>query len=71
MAHSINYTVIYFKYPVLTPVNGELINKSVKRLKMELRENGSRVDAYQGGVDHGYLGLPLDDAEYARIISKP
>ena len=67
----IDYAASYFKYPIPTPINGEPTNKLLKRLKTELRANASSVDTDLGGGDHGYLGLVLSDAEYARIIPTP
>ena len=71
MTNNVDYTTTYFKYPVPTPINGEPMNKTLKRLKMELRANGSSVDTDLGGVNHGYLGLILADLEYSRIIPTP
>ena len=58
---------VYFKYGTPTPITGEPSNKSLKRLKTELRANASSVDTDLGGGDHGYLGLILTYVEYARI----
>ena len=71
MTSNINYTKTYFKYPTPTPINGEPTNKALKRLKNELRANASGVDTDLGGGDHGYLGLVLTNAEYARINPTP
>ena len=68
---NINYCATYFKYPTPTPINGEPTNKSLKRLKTEPRANSSSVDTDLVGSDHGYLGLVLSDAEYARITPTP
>ena len=49
MTANINYSATYFKYPIPTPINGEPTNKSLKRLKNELRANassGTRVLEY-------------------------
>ena len=58
---NVDYPMLYFKYLVPTPINGEPTNKSIKRLKTEIRANVSSVDTYLGGSDHGYLGLYLSD----------
>ena len=71
MTVNVDYAATYFKYPTPTPINGEPTNKTVKRLKTELRANGSSVDTDLGGGDHGYLGLLLTDLEYSRIIPTP
>ena len=70
-ANNVDYANVYFKYKIPTPINGEPSNKSLKRLKTELRANGSSVDTDLGGGDHGYLGLVLSDPEYARIQPTP
>ena len=71
MMTNVDYAATHFKYPTPTPINGEPTNKSVKRLKTELRANGSSVDTYLGDGDHGYLGLILSDVEYSRITPTP
>ena len=71
MDTNVNYAATYFNYLVPTPIDGEPTNKSLKRLKTELRANSSSVDTDLGGGDHGYLGLILTDAEYARINPTP
>ena len=70
-ANNVDYANVYFKYKIPTPINGEPSNKSLKRLKTELRANGSSIDTDLGGGDHGYLGLVLSDVEYARISPAP
>ena len=67
MTSNIDYVHTYFKYPTPTPINGEPTNKSLKRLKNELRANASSVDSDLGGGDHGYLGLVLTDIEYSNV----
>ena len=71
MNTNVDYATLYFKYPVPTPINGEPTNKTLKRLKQELRANSSSVETDLGGGDHGYLGLYLSDVEYANIIPQP
>ena len=71
MMTNVDYATLYFKYPVPTPINGEPTNKTIKRLKQELRANASSVETDLVGGDHGYLGLYLSDIEYARIIPTP
>ena len=66
-----DYAATHFKYSTPTPINGDPTNKSVKRLKTELRANGSSVNTDLGGRDHGYLGLILSDVEYSRITPTP
>ena len=65
MTNSVDYTASHFRYPVPTPITGEPTNKTLKRLKTELRANGSSVETDLGGGDHGYLGLILTDPKYA------
>ena len=48
-ANNVDYANVYFKYKIPTPINGEPSNKSLKRLKTELRANGSSVDTDLGG----------------------
>ena len=71
MTNSVDYTATHFRFPVPTPINGEPTNRTLKRLKTELRANGSSVETDLGGGDHGYLGLILTDPEYARIVPTP
>ena len=71
MNTNVDYATTYFKYPIPTPINGKPTNKSVKKLKTELRANSSSVDTDLGGGDHRYLWLILTDAEYARINPTP
>ena len=68
---AIDYATSYFKYRTPTPIHGTPSNKALKRLKTELRANASSVECDLGGGDHGYLGLVLTDAEYARILPTP
>ena len=68
---NIDYATLYFKYKIPTRINSEPTYQSLKRLKTELRANASSVDTDLGGGDHGYLGLVLSDAEYARISPQP
>ena len=64
---AVDYAASYFKYKTPTPVQGAPTNKTLKRLKQELRANASSVELDLGGGDHGYLGLVLTDPEYARV----
>ena len=68
---NVDYAATYFKYPTPNPIHGEPTNKTLKRLKTELRANISSIDTDLGGGDHGYLGLILSDQEYLRIIPTP
>ena len=69
---NIDYATFYFKYSNHNPINGKPTNKSLKRLKTELRANASIVDTdLEGGGNHGYLGLVLSNAEYAQINPTP
>ena len=65
---SIDYASSYFKYKTPTPIQGAPTNKTLKRLKTELRANASSVECDLGGGDHGYLALVLTGAEYASIL---
>ena len=47
-ANNVDYANVYFKYKIPTPINGEPSNKSLKRLKTELRANRSSVDTDLG-----------------------
>ena len=49
MPTQIDYTQNYFKYPSPTPIAGEPTNKSLKRLKNDLRANASSVESDLGG----------------------
>ena len=64
---AVDYTASYFKYKTPTAIHGTPDNKSLKRLKAELRANASSVESDLGGGNHGYLGLVLSDEEYAAI----
>ena len=64
---AVDYAASYFKFKTPTPIIGAPTHKTLKRLKQELRVNASSVESDLGGGDHGYLGLVLDDAEYATI----
>ena len=68
---AVNYASSYFKYKTPTPIQGTPTNKALKRLKQELRANASSVESILGGGDHGYLGLVLTDAEYAKVSATP
>ena len=61
---SVNYVMVYFKYPVSTLINGELTNKMIKRLEHEIRANANSVDIDFGGGNYGYPELYLSDVEY-------
>ena len=64
---AVDYAASYFKFKTPTPIIGTPTHKTLKRLKQELRANASSVESDLGGGDHGYLGLVLDDPEYATI----
>ena len=64
MVNIVDYATTYFKYPVLASINGEPINKSLKRSKMELRANISSVDTDLGKGNHEYIGLSLANSGY-------
>ena len=64
---AVDFAASYFKYKTPTPISGAPTNKTLKRLKQELRANASSVESDLGGGDHGYLGLVLDDVEYATV----
>ena len=68
---AVDYAASYFKYKTPTPIQGSPTNKTLKRLKQELRANTSSVESDLGGGDHGYLGLLLTDAEYATFTATP
>ena len=42
---TIDYVTSYFKYKIPIPIRGELINKALKRLQIELQANASSVVA--------------------------
>ena len=54
---TVDYATSYFKYKTPTPIQGTPTNKTLKRLKTELRANASSVESDLGGGNHGYLGL--------------
>ena len=64
---TVDYASSYFKYKTPTPIIGTPTNKTLKRLKQELRANAASVESDLGGGDHGYLGLILTDVEYALV----
>ena len=68
---AVDYAASYFKFKTPTPIIGTPTHKTLKRLKQELRANASSVESDLGGGDHGYLGLVLDDPEYATISGTP
>ena len=68
---AVNYAASYFKYKTPTPIQGALTNKTLKRLKQELRANASSVESDLGGGDHGYLGLVITNAEYTTVTATP
>ena len=68
---NVDYAASYFKYKTPTPIHGAPTNKTLKRLKHELRANSSSVESDLGGGDHGYLGLILNNGEYATASPTP
>ena len=65
---AVDYAASYFKYKTPTPIQGTPTNKTLKRLKQELRANASSIESDSlGGGDHGYLGLVLTNGEYATV----
>ena len=64
---AIDYAITHFKYKTPAPIQAQPTNKSLKRLLMELRANASSIETDVGRGDHGYLGLVLDDPDYATI----
>ena len=64
---AIDYAASYFKYKIPTPIRGVPNHNTIKRLKLELRSNGSSVETELGGGNHGYLGLVTTDDECATI----
>ena len=64
---NVDYATSYFKYKTPTPIQGAPTNKTLKRLKQELRANASSVESDLGGGDHGFLGLVLTDVEYTTV----
>ena len=70
MNGAVDYAALYFVYKTPTQIIGAPTNKSIKRLKTELCASSSSVECALGG-GHGYLGLILDDEEYATTSSVP
>ena len=68
---TVDYAASYFKYKTPTPIQGAPTNKTLKRLKQELRANASSVESDLGGGDHGYLGLVLTDDDYTSVSNTP
>ena len=66
-AGTVDYAASNFKYKTPTPIFGAPTNKTLKRLKEELRANASSVESDLGGGNHGYLGLVLNNAEYVLV----
>ena len=64
---AVDYAASYFKYKTLTPIQGAPTNKTLKRLKQELRANASSVKSDLGGGDHVYLGLVLTDINFTTV----
>ena len=54
---SIDYTLLYFKYKMITPIREKSNNKTLKRLQIEIEANASLVKTDLGGGNHRYLGL--------------
>ena len=65
----IDYAISYFKYKTIIPIRGELINKSLKRLKLELQANANSIEIDLERENYGYLGLVLIDKEYIIILN--
>ena len=63
---TINYSSLYFKNKTPALIREELINKALKKLKLELQSNVSSVETNSGG-DHGYLDLVLTEEEYTLV----
>ena len=68
---TVDYAASYFKYKTPTPIQGAPTNKTLKRLKQELRANASSVESDLGGGDHGFLGLVLTDVDYTSVSTTP
>ena len=66
---AIDYTSLYFKYKTPILIRGELINKTLKYLKIELWANDSLVETNLGGGNHIYLVLVLRDTKYNAILN--
>ena len=64
---AVDYAASYFKYKTPTPIIEAPTNKTLKRLKQELRANASSVESDLGGGNHRYLGLVLDNDEYTTV----
>ena len=62
-----DYANTSFHYSVPTKIEGEPTYSTLTTLQKELQANASSVDSDLGGGDHGYLGLVLSDADYAKI----
>ena len=68
---AIDYAGSFFKYKTSTPIQGTPTNKTLKRLKADLRANASSVESDLGGGNYGYLGLVLTNEEFASITPPP
>ena len=66
-----DYAASYFKYKTPTPIQGTPTHKLLKGLKAELRANASSMKTDLKGVNHGYLGFVLSDADYAGCLTQP
>ena len=64
---AIDYIASHFKYKTPTPIVSVPTHRSLKRLQTEVQANASSVACKLEAGDHEYLGLVLDDAEYALV----
>ena len=53
-----------FKFPILTPIEGEPTYGQMKEVKWQLAQNALTVNASFGGGKHGVLALVLGDTEF-------
>ena len=60
----IDYTTVYFEFPVLDKIHGEPSYETLKNLKEQLKTNALSLSSDLGRREHGHLGLVLTPGEY-------
>ena len=66
---TIDYTALYFKYKTATPIRGEPISKTLKKLWIGLRTNANSIKTDLGGENYDYFGLVSIDEGYVSILN--
>ena len=68
---TVNYRELYFEYPDLTKIHGELTFETIKTIEDQLIANVQSVFSTLGGGQHGHLGLVLDPFNYSLVSATP